>query len=156
MLVKFLGAVYPPFHSLHAVCLPFRRCPILIVAPTSVLTNWQREFNTWGAFQVALCHGKQEVRATMLQGVQNGQFEILITSYDTFRCSDHNQPWLFGLPFVCECVPVSQPFSGQLHSTILCPEIALHDGLYPLLCQCPAGAFKPVEYVNTHYGWYVD
>ncbi|KAL0045771.1 hypothetical protein WJX82_003975 [Trebouxia sp. C0006] len=62
-----------------------KRCPILIVAPTSVLTNWQREFNTWGAFQVALCHGKQEVRATMLQGVQNGQFEILITSYDTFR-----------------------------------------------------------------------
>ncbi|DBA69980.1 TPA: hypothetical protein ACH3X2_012333 [Trebouxia sp. C0005] len=62
-----------------------KRCPILIVAPTSVLTNWQREFNTWGAFQVALCHGKQEVRAAMLQGVQNGQFEILIASYDTFR-----------------------------------------------------------------------
>ncbi len=65
--------------------LPFRRCPILIVAPTSVLTNWQREFNTWGAFHVALCHGKQEARAAALQGVQSGQFEILITSYDTFR-----------------------------------------------------------------------
>ena len=59
--------------------------PILIVAPTSVLTNWQREFDTWGAFQVALCHGKQETRAAMLRGIADGQFEILITSYDTFR-----------------------------------------------------------------------
>ena len=70
---------------MQKVCLPSRRCPILIVAPTSVLTNWQREFNTWGAFHVALCHGKQDVRTAMLQGVQNGQFEVLITSYDTFR-----------------------------------------------------------------------
>ncbi len=62
----------------------------------------------------------------MLQGVQNGQFEILITSYDTFRCSDHSQPW-FGLPFVYECVTVSQPFSGQLHNTIMCPVIVLDD-----------------------------
>ncbi|KAL3134837.1 hypothetical protein ABBQ32_007805 [Trebouxia sp. C0010 RCD-2024] len=62
-----------------------RRCPILIVAPTSVLTNWQREFNTWGAFSVALCHGKQSLREAMLLAVLNGQFEILITSYDTFR-----------------------------------------------------------------------
>ncbi len=61
----------------------------------------------------------------MLQGVQNGQFEILITSYDTFRYSDHNQPWLFGLPFVC--LTVSQPFSGQLHSAIMCPMTALYD-----------------------------
>ena len=59
--------------------------PILIVAPTSVLTNWQREFNTWGAFQVALCHGKQETRGAMLRGIADGQYEILITSYDTFR-----------------------------------------------------------------------
>ena len=117
MLVKSLGAVYLPFHSLQAACLPFRRCPILIVAPTSVLTNWQREFNTWGAFQVALCHGKQEVRAAMLQGVQNGQFEILITSYDTFRCSNHNQPWLFGLLLcVCDCDPTFLRTGAQCYN----------------------------------------
>ncbi len=25
--------------------------PILIVCPTSVIKNWEREFNTWGAFR---------------------------------------------------------------------------------------------------------
>ncbi len=140
LLVKALGAVYLPFHFLQADCLPFRRCPILIVAPTSVLTNWQREFNTWGAFRVALCHGKQEVRAAMLQGVQNGQFEILITSYDTFRCSEHNQPWLFDLPFAC--LTVSQPFSGQLLGVSMCPIRALYDDRWStatsvsMCCSC--------------------
>ena len=65
--------------------LLFRRCPILIVAPTSVLTNWQREFNTWGAFRVALCHGKQSIRDAVLAAVKEGQFEVLLTSYDIFR-----------------------------------------------------------------------
>lgn len=62
-----------------------RRHPILVVAPTSVLTNWQREFATWGAFSLALCHGRQDTRDAVLKGVQHGEFEILLTSYDTFR-----------------------------------------------------------------------
>ncbi|DBA73362.1 TPA: hypothetical protein ACH3X1_011407 [Trebouxia sp. C0004] len=45
----------------------------------------QKQGGILGDDMVALCHGKQEVRAAMLQGVQTGQFEILITSYDTFR-----------------------------------------------------------------------
>ena len=64
-----------------------RRLPILILAPTSVLTNWQREFDTWGAFKVALCHGSAKIRAAMLAGVKDGQYEVLLTSYETFRCA---------------------------------------------------------------------
>lgn len=90
----------------------------------------------------------------MLQGVQNGQFEILITSYDTFRCSDHNQPWLFGLLLMC--LTVSQSFSGQLHSVIMCPMRALYDDRWSMAINvsmcCWQSAIKPVEHINTH--WY--
>lgn len=61
-----------------------RKC-VLVVAPNSVITNWQREFNMWGAFRVAIYHGPQDARNAAMQGIVSGSIEILITSYDTFR-----------------------------------------------------------------------
>ena len=55
------------------------------MVPTSVITNWQREFSTWGAFRVAEYHGPSEKRSAALQSILNGHAEILITSYDTCR-----------------------------------------------------------------------
>ncbi len=62
-----------------------RNKQILLVVPTSVITNWQREFSTWGAFRVAGYHGPPEKRSAALQSILNGHAEILITSYDTYR-----------------------------------------------------------------------
>ena len=58
---------------------------MLLVVPTSVITNWQREFSTWGAFSVAIFHGDKDRRSAALEGIRGGQAEILITSYDTCR-----------------------------------------------------------------------
>lgn len=66
-------------------CAPCRNKQILLVVPTSVITNWQREFSTWGAFRVAEYHGPSEKRSAALQSILNGHAEILVTSYDTCR-----------------------------------------------------------------------
>lgn len=63
-----------------------RQKSILIVAPSSVVTNWQREFSTWGAFRVVIYHGSADSRAAAVQGIVQGTAEILLTTYDTFRC----------------------------------------------------------------------
>ena len=58
---------------------------MLLVVPTSVITNWQREFSTWGAFSVAIFHGDRDRRSAALESIKGGQAEILITSYDICR-----------------------------------------------------------------------
>lgn len=60
-----------------------RRRQILIVGPSSVLGNWQRELQTWGAFRVSVYHG--DGRELALQGVLQGRTEVLITSTNTYR-----------------------------------------------------------------------
>ena len=60
-----------------------RRRHVLIVGPSSVLGNWQRELQTWGAFRVAVYHGAN--RKLALDGVLQGRTEVLITSYATYR-----------------------------------------------------------------------
>lgn len=57
--------------------------PILIVAPTSVLENWEREFERWGSFRVARCHGGQRERS--VAGILAGRKEVMIVSYGTLR-----------------------------------------------------------------------
>ena len=48
-----------------------------------MLTNWEREFNTWGAFRTCIYHGKGKGAA--LQGIAQGAKEIMLTSYDLYR-----------------------------------------------------------------------
>ncbi|RKO92374.1 P-loop containing nucleoside triphosphate hydrolase protein, partial [Blyttiomyces helicus] len=56
---------------------------VLIVAPSSVVYNWEREFATWGYFNVGIYHGaKKEV---VLKKAVKGTCEVVITSFDTCR-----------------------------------------------------------------------
>ena len=62
------------------------RYPLLLVCPASVLTNWQRELAQWGAFKAAKLHGSGRESALALQGVKDGTIEIMLTTFDTYRC----------------------------------------------------------------------
>ncbi|KAK9804888.1 hypothetical protein WJX72_010344 [[Myrmecia] bisecta] len=60
-----------------------RRAPILIVAPSSVLANWQREFWTWGAFKVGRFEGR--AKAQVLAECESGACEVMLASDAMFR-----------------------------------------------------------------------
>ena len=49
--------------------------PILVVAPTSVLSNWEREFETWGRFRWAWGVRAICSKWVGLQDGQLGEFE---------------------------------------------------------------------------------
>eukprot|EP00897_Mesotaenium_endlicherianum_P002953 jgi/Mesen1/2686/ME000167S01842 len=59
---------------------------VLVVAPTSVLHNWEREFESWGTFRVGLFHGAS--RDAVMRRLLSGHLEVVITSYDTCRVSE--------------------------------------------------------------------
>eukprot|EP00850_Spirogloea_muscicola_P018883 SM000178S03448 [mRNA] locus=s178:15812:21737:- [translate_table: standard] len=55
---------------------------VLILCPTSVLHNWEKEFRAWGSFRVGLFHGP--TRESSLARLLVGDIEVLLTSYDTY------------------------------------------------------------------------
>lgn len=55
----------------------------LILCPTSVLQNWEQEFQAWGSFRVGIYHGAN--RDAILDKVQANELEVLLTSHDMFR-----------------------------------------------------------------------
>ncbi|KAJ3077274.1 hypothetical protein HDU98_004236 [Podochytrium sp. JEL0797] len=66
----------------------------LIVCPTSVIYNWERELDTWGYFSHGIYHGSQ--RAETLKNAKKGVLEIAITSFATARNYQHELneiPW---------------------------------------------------------------
>lgn len=60
-----------------------KKGPVLIICPTSVIHNWETEFSRWSTFKVALYHGAN--RDLILERLEAGGAEILITSFDTYR-----------------------------------------------------------------------
>ncbi|KAG0479350.1 hypothetical protein HPP92_010208 [Vanilla planifolia] len=60
--------------------------PILIICPSSVLHNWEKEFSEWGNFKVAVYHGPN--RDMILEKLAVHLVEIVLTSFDTFRIQD--------------------------------------------------------------------
>jgi len=60
-----------------------RRYPILILAPPSVLDNWEREFQTWGTFSTCMYAGRG--KKTALRGIDNGSHEIMLCGLEAFR-----------------------------------------------------------------------
>eukprot|EP00879_Flechtneria_rotunda_P017956 GHRR01018820.1.p1 GENE.GHRR01018820.1~~GHRR01018820.1.p1 ORF type:complete len:1037 (+),score=418.95 GHRR01018820.1:777-3887(+) len=59
--------------------------PLLVVAPTSVLDNWMREFGMWGWFKVDKYHGAR--RGLVARQVDQGLLEVVLTSYNTLRAN---------------------------------------------------------------------
>jgi SNF2 family DNA or RNA helicase len=55
----------------------------LIVCPTSVLRNWEQEFEAWGSFRVGIYHGAQ--REVVMAKAEAGDLEVVLTSHDMFR-----------------------------------------------------------------------
>ncbi|KAJ7558773.1 hypothetical protein O6H91_04G055200 [Diphasiastrum complanatum] len=60
----------------------------LVICPTSVIQNWEREFEAWGTFQLGIYHGSQ--RESILEKIHANKLDIIVTSHDTFRmCGNH-------------------------------------------------------------------
>ncbi|KAI5985016.1 RAD26-like SNF2 family DNA-dependent ATPase [Pisolithus albus] len=55
----------------------------LIIAPSSVVPNWEREFQTWGYFEVGIYTGSQ--REDVLTDFRMGRLDVVITSFDLAR-----------------------------------------------------------------------
>ncbi|KAA1466811.1 hypothetical protein DENSPDRAFT_831699 [Dentipellis sp. KUC8613] len=67
---------------------PDERWPTaLIVAPSSVVGVWAREFVKWGHFEVGLFIGPPGEREDVLNDFKMGRLDVVITSFDTARRS---------------------------------------------------------------------
>ncbi|KAF9074477.1 P-loop containing nucleoside triphosphate hydrolase protein [Rhodocollybia butyracea] len=68
----------------------FRKLPLpgatwptcLIIAPSSVVHNWQRELETWGYFEVGIYTGKLDDRRDVIKEFKMGRLDIVVTSFD--------------------------------------------------------------------------
>jgi SNF2 family DNA or RNA helicase len=58
-------------------------CPVLIVAPSSVLRNWVDDFQTWAHFNVAVYSGKS--REAALKSVEDGLTEVLVCGHSQIQ-----------------------------------------------------------------------
>ncbi|KAF9480626.1 hypothetical protein BDN70DRAFT_877317 [Pholiota conissans] len=57
----------------------------LIIAPSTVVHNWGREFDTWGYFEVGLYNGSKKEREEVLHSFKLGRLDVLVTSFDLAR-----------------------------------------------------------------------
>ncbi|OCB85855.1 hypothetical protein A7U60_g6986 [Sanghuangporus baumii] len=67
----------PPANATWPTCL--------IIAPSTVVHNWEHEFETWGYFEVGIYTGPPEYRRPILKDFKLGRLDVLITSFDTAR-----------------------------------------------------------------------
>ncbi|KAJ3546730.1 hypothetical protein NMY22_g1941 [Coprinellus aureogranulatus] len=67
----------PPANAKWPTCL--------IIAPSSVCGNWEREFETWGYFEVGMYTGTTSERAEVLKNFKYGRLDVLVTSFDLAR-----------------------------------------------------------------------
>ncbi|KIM41907.1 hypothetical protein M413DRAFT_445116 [Hebeloma cylindrosporum] len=57
----------------------------LIIAPSTVVHNWEREFQTWGYFEVGLYTGTPKEREEVLHSFKMGRLDVIVTSFDLAR-----------------------------------------------------------------------
>ncbi|KAF9228076.1 hypothetical protein BS17DRAFT_318817 [Gyrodon lividus] len=67
----------PPANSIWPTCV--------IIAPSSVVPNWEREFETWGYFEVGCYTGSPTQREGILTDFKMGRLDVVITSFDLAR-----------------------------------------------------------------------
>ena len=58
----------PPANARWPTCL--------IVAPKTVVGNWERELQTWGYFEVGVYAGSKDTRARVLTDFKMGRLDI--------------------------------------------------------------------------------
>ena len=60
--------------------------PSLVIAPKSVLYNWEKEFHAWDpSLTVQVIDGNKERRGTLIRSIENQVPSFYITSYDSLR-----------------------------------------------------------------------
>ncbi|KAL6308864.1 P-loop containing nucleoside triphosphate hydrolase protein [Sparassis latifolia] len=69
--------ILPPANATWPTCL--------IIAPSSVVGNWEREFETWGYFEVGMYVGTPSARADVLNDFRMGRLDVVLTSFDVAR-----------------------------------------------------------------------
>ncbi|KAG6374054.1 P-loop containing nucleoside triphosphate hydrolase protein [Boletus reticuloceps] len=67
----------PPANAVWPTCL--------IIAPSTVVGNWEREFKTWGYFEVGSYIGSPTRREEILTDFKMGRLDVVITSFDLAR-----------------------------------------------------------------------
>ncbi|PPQ63446.1 hypothetical protein CVT24_004978 [Panaeolus cyanescens] len=67
----------PPANATWPTCL--------IIAPSTVVHNWEREFETWGYFEVGLYNGTPKEREEVLRDFKLGRLDVVLTTFDLAR-----------------------------------------------------------------------
>ena len=72
---------------------------VMIVAPASILHQWEKEFRTWthGSLHVGLYYGNKAQRAQIRRQLLAGRLQVVLTSYETFRQNFddlNSMPWI--------------------------------------------------------------
>ncbi|KAI0085593.1 P-loop containing nucleoside triphosphate hydrolase protein [Irpex rosettiformis] len=67
----------PPANETWPTCL--------IIAPSSVVPNWEREFHKWSYFEVGVYANGKEERSQVLKDFKYGRLDVVITSFDLAR-----------------------------------------------------------------------
>ncbi|KAJ7682903.1 P-loop containing nucleoside triphosphate hydrolase protein [Mycena rosella] len=83
----------PPANAKWPACL--------IIAPSTVVMNWEREFKTWGYFEVGSYVGKRDERKVVLSDFKKGRYDVVLTSLDLAR---RDIALLEDLPWSCVIV----------------------------------------------------
>ncbi|KAH9922295.1 P-loop containing nucleoside triphosphate hydrolase protein [Epithele typhae] len=84
----------------------------LIISPSSVVGNWEREFETWGYFEAGMYIGIPSSRADILNEFKLGRLDVLVTSFDVARMDIElldDLPW--SVIFIDEVHRVKNPTS---------------------------------------------
>ncbi|KAJ7482264.1 RAD26-like SNF2 family DNA-dependent ATPase [Mycena galericulata] len=67
----------PPANATWPTCL--------IIAPATVVRNWEREFQAWGYFEVGIYAGTPKERIPVLEDFKKGRLDVVLTSLDLAR-----------------------------------------------------------------------
>ncbi|KAJ2927608.1 hypothetical protein H1R20_g9482, partial [Candolleomyces eurysporus] len=83
----------PPANAKWPTCL--------IIAPSTVVHNWEREFETWGYFEVGMYNGTPKEREPVLRDFKMGRLDVVVTTFDLARRDIEN---LCDLAWTCVIV----------------------------------------------------
>ncbi|KAI0772497.1 P-loop containing nucleoside triphosphate hydrolase protein [Trametes elegans] len=106
----------PPANTTWPTCL--------IIAPNSVVGNWEREFETWGYFEVGMYIGPPAQRKDTLREFRLGRLDVLITSFEVARIDiDLIDELAWSCIFIDEVHRVKNPRSklASAFSRFTCP-----------------------------------